>query len=330
MVAGAKSVICLGIESTAHTFGIGIIDEHGNVLANAKDIYKPKQGYGIHPMEAAEHHRNVSDAVLKNALDAANLRMGDIDFIAFSCGPGLPPCLKTGMEFAKKLSSESGKPIVPASHIISHVEIGKLATGAKDPVVLYVSGGNTQVIAFAEGRYRVFGESEDIAVGNAQDAFCREVGLEFPGGPKLDELAKTGKWTELPYVVKGMDLSFTGIVTEALKKFKKGEPLENVAFSMNETMYAMLTEVSERALAHTEKNELLLTGGVAASKRLQEMLAIMCDERNAKFSVVPREFAGDNGAMIAWAGILQKTCTPIAELDIRPRWRTEQVDVTWL
>ncbi|MFH1105849.1 MAG: KEOPS complex N(6)-L-threonylcarbamoyladenine synthase Kae1, partial [Candidatus Aenigmatarchaeota archaeon] len=301
-----QNKICLGIESTAHTFGVGIMDESGNVLANSKDIYKPKQGYGIHPTEAAEHHRNVSESVLKNALETAKTQMNDIDFIAFSCGPGLPPCLKAGMEFTKKLSLEWKKPIVPVSHIISHVEIGKLATGAKDPVVLYVSGGNTQVIAFAEGRYRVFGESEDIAIGNAQDSFCREVGLEFPGGPKLDELAKSGKWVGLPYVVKGMDLSFTGIVTEALKKYKNGEPLENIAFSMNETMYAMLTEVSERALAHTEKNELLLTGGVAASKRLQEMLAIMCAERSAKFSVVPHEFAGDNGAMIAWAGILQK------------------------
>lgn len=325
-----KKLICLGLECTAHTFGIGIVDEHGNVLANAKDIYKPKQGYGIHPTEAAEHHRSVSQQVLDNALSAANLKMGNIDFIAFSCGPGLPPCLKSGMEFAKKIALAHGKPIVPVSHIISHVEIGKLKTGAKDPVVLYVSGGNTQVIAYAEGCYRVFGESEDIAIGNAQDQFARAVGLEFPGGPKLDELAKTGKWTELPYVVKGMDLSFTGIVTEALKKYKKGEPLENVAFSMNETMYSMLTEVSERALAHTEKSEMLLTGGVAASKRLQEMLAIMCAERNATFHVVPREFAGDNGAMIAWAGMLERKTTPINKIDIRPRWRTEQVDVAWV
>ncbi len=323
-------MICLGIESTAHTFSIGIIDEKGNVLANAKDIYKPRQGYGIHPTEAAEHHRSVSQSVLENALKVANLEMKDVDLIAFSAGPGLPPCLKAGMEFAKRLSSEYKKTIAPVSHIISHVEIGKLKTGAKDPVVLYVSGGNTQVIAYAEGRYRVFGESEDIAIGNAQDHFAREVGLEFPGGPKLDELAKTGKWVELPYVVKGMDLSFTGIVTEALKKYKQGEPLENIAFSMNETMYAMLTEVTERAMAHTEKSELLLTGGVAASERLQEMLGIMCEERGAKFSVVPREFAGDNGAMIAWAGMLEKKTTPINKIDIRPRWRTEQVDVAWV
>jgi tRNA A37 threonylcarbamoyltransferase TsaD len=145
---------------------------------------------------------------------------------------------------------------------------------------------------------------------------------------------KGGKWIGLPYVVKGMDQSFSGIVTEAKKKLDHREKLKDVCFSMQETMFAMLTEVVERALAHTGKNEVLLTGGVAANKRLQEMLGLMCRERGGKFAVVPREYSGDNAAMIAWTGVLAKQhgAKPLdaKKAEILPRWRTDQVDVTWM
>ncbi len=325
-------IICLGIESTAHTFGIGIADGSGKILANAKDVYKPKEGYGIIPMEAAKHHSVVSEEILQKALNEAKIGLNEIDIIAYSAGPGLPPCLRAGAKFAELLSARLEKPLIPVNHCISHIEIGKLASGASDPVTLYVSGGNTQVIAFAERMYRVFGETLDVGIGNALDQFAREAGLDFPGGPKIEQLAKTGKYIKLPYTVKGMDLSFSGIITEALRQLKKSARLEDVCFSLQETAFAMLVEVTERAVAHTGKNEVLLTGGVAANKRLQEMLEIMCNERGAKFFTVPRELAGDNGAMISWTGILAYRSgeKPVKKAETNSRWRTDEVDVKWI
>ncbi|MFQ6020894.1 MAG: bifunctional N(6)-L-threonylcarbamoyladenine synthase/serine/threonine protein kinase [Candidatus Aenigmatarchaeota archaeon] len=295
------------------------------VLANIKSVYEPKKG-GIHPREAAEHHSNNIEDLIKKVPK-------DFDLIAFSQGPGLPQCLKIGAAVARTLALKYNKPLIGVNHCIAHIEIGKLTTNSKDPVTLYVSGGNTQILAFVEGRYRCFGETLDIAIGNALDTFARAAKLKHPGGPKIEELAKKGKYISLPYVVKGMDLSFTGIVTEAIKKLKNHK-LEDVCFSLQETCFAMLTEVVERAVAHTDKEEVLLTGGVAANKRLQEMLSIMCKERGAKFYVVPREYSGDNGAQIGVLGLLMYNagykCLSLEETKIKPKWRTDDVDIPYI
>jgi N6-L-threonylcarbamoyladenine synthase len=321
-------MICLGIEGTAHTLGVGIVKDE-KILANSRDIYKPEKG-GIHPIEAKEHHERVKQEVLENALKEAGISLNNIDIIAYSAGPGLPPCLKVAMNFAKELAKKTKKPLIEVNHCIAHIEIGKLMTGTIDPITLYVSGGNTQVLGFA-GSYRVFGETQDIAIGNAIDTFIREATGKHLGGKYFDELAKSGHYVELPYVVKGMDLSFSGILTSALQKFKKGEKIEDLCYSMQETTYAMLTEVTERALAHTGKKECLLTGGVAASQRLQEMLRTMCEERGARFFVVPREVAGDNGAMIAYTGLLAyKHGQRTKKADFYQRWRTDEVEVNWI
>ncbi|RLJ05986.1 MAG: bifunctional N(6)-L-threonylcarbamoyladenine synthase/serine/threonine protein kinase [Candidatus Aenigmatarchaeota archaeon] len=319
-------MFCLGIESTAHTFGIGIVSDRGEILSNVSSIYKPPKGWGIKPTDAAQHHKKISQTLLKKSLKLAKKTLKDIELVAFSQGPGLPPCLHTGLNFAKQLK----KPLIGVNHCIAHIEIAKLLTGAKDPITLYVSGANTQILGFTEGRYRCFGETMDIGAGNALDKFGREIGLSFPAGPKIERLAKKGKYTELPYVVKGMDLSFSGIVTAALNKFKKGTPIEDLCFSIQEIFFSMLTEVTERALAHTGKKEVLLTGGVAANKRLKEMLEIMCKERKAKFYTVPKEFAGDNGAMIAWTGTLAYKSGMKTKEEVLPRQRTDEVDVEWI
>ena len=323
-------MICLGIESTAHTFGVGICDEKGRVFANEKSVYRPKKGWGIVPMDAGKHHEKIRNEVLKAALKKAKLEMDEIDVIAYSRGPGLPPCLYKGLELATDLAERHRKPLVPVNHCISHIEIGRLTSGFKDPVVVYVSGANTQIISFSEGRYRVFGECMDIGVGNALDKFGRSVGLDFPQAPKIEQLAKKGKWVDLPYVVKGMDLSFSGILTSCIQKHERGEKLENLCFSIQETFFSMLAEVTERALAHLGKEEVLLTGGVAANLRLQEMLGTMAKERGAKSETVPKEFAGDNGGMIAWTGILAHKSGQKISKDVDSRWRTDDVEVLWL
>ncbi|MBL7206120.1 MAG: bifunctional N(6)-L-threonylcarbamoyladenine synthase/serine/threonine protein kinase [Candidatus Aenigmarchaeota archaeon] len=328
-------MICLGIESTAHSFSIGIVTDNGEVLSNETDMYKPKkQGWGIIPMEAAEHHKEIKDELLKQALEKANISMKDVDIISFSQAPGLPHCLYVGLEFAKELAKKYKKPLIGVYHLIAHIEIGKLFTKSNDPIVTFTSGANTQILGFAEGKYRQFGETNDIGIGNAMDKLGRELGIGFPAGPKIEELAKKGSWTELPYTVKGMDLSFSGILSECARKFKNKEKIEDICFSFQETCFAMLTEVTERALAHTGKSEVLLTGGVAANKRLQEMLEIMCKERGAKFFVCPREYCGDCGANIAWTGLLaykfgQKPLEP-EKAEVYPRQRTDEVDVVWM
>lgn len=323
---------CLGIESTAHTFGVGIVDGKGNVLANERDSFFPDRG--IHPREAAEHHGKVAKDVIKKALKTAKLKLKDIKLISFSRGPGIPPCLLVGGTVARALSVAHDIPLVGVNHCIAHIEIGKVATGSKDPIVIFVSGGNSQVIGYAGGKYRIFGETLDNAVGNAIDKFARELGLGFPGGPKVQELAEKGTFVPMPYTVKGMDFSFAGLLTDAIRKHKSGDyKVEDLCFSFQETAYAMLAEATERAVSHTEKKEVLLTGGVAASKRFREMLQTMCDERGAKFFVVPIELSGDNGAMIAWQGVLEykaKGADKPEETDFLRNWRVDDVEAKWI
>ncbi len=321
--------ISLGIESTAHTFGIGIVDENGNILASEKDTFKPRLGSGFIPKELFEHHVAVADKIIKSALDKAKIKIEDVDMISFSQGMGIPNALRAGAAVARFISTKFKKHLVGVNHAVAHIEIGKLTTGSKDPVVLYLSGGNTQVIAYAEGKYRIFGETEDIPVGNVFDVIARDMKLPMPGGPEIEKIAKDGKYIELPYVVKGMDMSFSGILTAAKSKLKSSINKSDVAFSLQETCFAMLTEVTERALAHTGKQEILLVGGVAANKRLQEMLKTMCTEREAKLFFVPMEFAGDNGAMIAWTGILFHKLGKITNLEnseIKQNWRVDEIN----
>jgi N6-L-threonylcarbamoyladenine synthase len=326
-------MICLGIESTAHTFGIGIMDDKGKVFANAKDAFTTKTG-GIVPSKAAEHHVKVCGDVIEDALKQAKLSMKDIDLIAFSQSPGLGHTLRIGAAAARALSLINNIPLVGTNHCIAHLEIGRLLTKAKDPVLLYVSGANTQVIAYDAGKYRVFGESLDGGVGNFLDSFARELGLGFPGGPKIAELAEKGKnLIELPYVVKGMDVSFGGLLTNIKQKWNSGKyTKEDLAYSVQETVFAMLLEVSERAMAHCSKTELLLGGGVACNKRLQEMSETMCRERDSKCYILENQFNVDNGAMIAWLGIVMHKAgitTEIKDSEIKPYERTDDVEVTW-
>ncbi len=325
-------MLCLGIEGTAHTCGIGIVNSRGKILANASRTYIPEHG-GIHPREAARFHAANARLVLNEALKAAKIDIDDVDLVAFSRGPGLGPCLRTAATAARALASWLDVPIVSVNHCIAHVEIGRLTEGAKDPVTLYVSGGNTQVIAFDAGRYRVFGETLDIPVGNCLDVFAREVGIPHPGGPNVERLAREGKhYIPLPYVVKGMDLSFSGLMTEAVRKHRAGSNLRDLCFSLQETAFAALIEVTERAVAHTEKREVMLTGGVAANKRLREMLKLMAREHHAKFFVPPMELCADNGAMIGWTGVLayrHGVRQKLKDTGVMQRWRTDQVDIPW-
>ncbi len=325
-------MIVLGIESTAHTFGVSIIKGE-KVLSNVIDAYKTEKG-GIIPFKASEHHVNACKDVVDQALEKANVSIKDVELVSFSIGPGIGNCLKIGAGVARSISIVHKIPIIGVNHCIAHLEIGNMITKSKDPVLLYASGANTQVIAYDGGKYRVFGETLDNGIGNMLDGFARFIGIGFPGGPKIEKLALEGKeYTELPYAVKGMDVSFGGIQTNLKNKVNsKKYKIEDLAYSLQETVFAMLMEVSERAMAHCDKKELLLGGGVACNKRLQEMANIMCKERGAKCFVPENQFLIDNAAMIAWLGLIKYKAgnrMEIKDTGIRPYERTDDVLVNW-
>lgn len=329
--------IALGIESTAHTWGVGLVDFTGKVLSLVNDVYVPEKG-GLHPALVREQHLNNFMSVINEALTQAKCSIKDINLLAFSQSPGLGPVLKIGALVARMLGQLLKIPIVGVNHCIAHIEIGRLLCNIDDPLSLYVSGGNTIVSAYESGRYQIFGETLDIPIGNLLDSFAREAEISHPGGPKIEKLAKkSNKYLPLPYIVKGMDLSFSGLFTAAKRllesdKYEKEYNLSDIAFSLQETAFAMLTEVTERALAHTEKKEVLLTGGVAANKRLQEMINSISDDHDAKFEVVPLKYAGDNGAMIAWTGLLRyksKGEFNLTETIINPKERMDNISIPW-
>ncbi|MDO8563394.1 MAG: KEOPS complex N(6)-L-threonylcarbamoyladenine synthase Kae1 [Nanoarchaeota archaeon] len=326
-------MMIIGIECTAHTFGVGIVNK-GKILANVKDMFMTETG-GIIPIKAAEHHKLVAEKVWNDALDKAKISEEEIDAIALSNAPGLAPCLLAGMNFARHKAEKLGVKIIPVNHCIAHLEIGR-REGAKDAVLLYTSGANTQIIAYEAGKYRVFGETLDVGIGNFLDKVARNAGLGFPGGPKLEKEAIGGNYIEMPYTIKGMDVAFSGLVTKA-QQLLKNNSLKDVAFSIQETTFAMLVEAAERALAHTGKKELVLGGGVACNSRLQKMCKIMCKERKAKFFCPEKQFLTDNGGMIAYTGELMlsknnyngKVLVDYKKINIKPRERTDDIFVSW-
>jgi N6-L-threonylcarbamoyladenine synthase/protein kinase Bud32 len=312
----------LGIEGTAWNLSAALFDE--DLIAQHSSAYRPPLG-GIHPREAAQHHASVMREVVEKTLRGVDTLRG----VAFSRGPGLGPCLRTVATAARALALSFGVPLLGVNHCVAHVEIGRWATGCKDPITLYVSGANTQVLGFLNARYRIFGETLDIGLGNALDKFARSLSLPHPGGPIIEEMAKKGTYIDLPYTVKGMDLAFSGLVSAAREI---SAPLEDVCYSLQETGFAMCVEVAERALAHAEKDEVMLVGGVGANQRLQEMLRTMCEDRGATFHVPSMRYLGDNGAMIAYTGRLMLESgqiLPVERSRIHPTFRADEVDVTW-
>ena len=325
-------MISLGIEGTAEKTGVGIVDSDGNILAMAGKQLFPEEG-GIHPRIAAEHHAEWIPKLIPQAIEESGISYEDIDLISFSQGPGLGPALRIVATSARTLALSLKKPIIGVNHCIGHVEVGKLDTGAINPVSLYVSGGNSQVIAYESGRYRIFGETLDIAIGNCLDHFGRETGLGHPGGPVIEKLAKQGSYIDLPYIVKGMDFSFSGLLSAALREHERGTAMEDICFSLQETAFSMLVEVTERALSHTQKDEVMLCGGVSANSRLREMLKTMSEEHGAKFYMPEMKLCGDNGVMIAWLGLLMYNEFGPLELKdtgIIQKFRTDEVDIPWI
>jgi len=325
-------LICLGIEGTAEKTGIGIVDSDGKILGIAGKPMLPEKG-GIHPREASEHHSYWIPKLVNQVTEESHISLNEVDLISFSIGPGLGPALRTVATSARTLSLGLNIPIVGVNHCVGHIEIGKLDTGAINPLTLYVSGGNSQLIGFESEKYRIFGETLDIAIGNCFDHFGREIGLKHPAGPIIEKLAKKGNYMELPYTVKGMDFSFSGLLSAAVRSFQKGFNIEDICYSLQETAFSMLVEVAERGLSNTKNDELMVCGGVAANKRLSEMLSIMACEHYTNFYIPEMRLCGDNGAMIAWLGILMYThfgAVDLPSTSVIPKYRSDEVNAPWV
>lgn len=249
---------------------------------------------------------------------------------------------------ARMLSLLWQKPLIGVNHCVGHIEMGREITGAANPVVLYVSGGNTQVIAYSTQRYRIFGETLDIAVGNCLDRFARTLNISNDPAPgyNIEQLAKKGKvLLDLPYAVKGMDCSFSGILARVdelaaqmkagtLKDSSTGDAVtpEDLCFSLQETVFSMLVEITERAMAHVGSEQVLIVGGVGCNERVQEMMGIMARDRGGSVYATDERFCIDNGIMIAHAGLLAYRTgfeTTLNDSTCTQRFRTDDVHIAW-
>ena len=347
-------MISIGLEGSANKLGVGIISHpHPNkpaqILSNIRHTFVPPPGEGFLPKDTAMHHRSWVVRLVKQAMAESGVSIADIDCICYTKGPGMGAPLQSVAITARMLSVLWQKELVGVNHCVGHIEMGREITGAQNPVVLYVSGGNTQVIAYAEHRYRIFGEALDIAVGNCLDRFARtlEISNDPAPGYNIEQLAKKGTiLLDLPYAVKGMDCSFSGILAsidilagELKANPDKRDPITgklittaDLCFSLQETIYAMLVEITERAMAHVGSSQVLIVGGVGCNERLQEMMGLMARDRGGSVYATDERFCIDNGIMIAQAGLLAYETgftTPLEESTCTQRFRTDEVFVKW-
>lgn len=337
------SWIALGCEGSANKLGIGVMlhtPTKTTILSNLRHTFVSPPGTGFLPKDTAAHHRAHFVSLARRAIIAANITPDDIDCICFTKGPGMGAPLTSVAIGARTLSLLWGKPLVGVNHCVGHIEMGRQITGAQNPVVLYVSGGNSQVIAYAEQRYRIFGETLDIAVGNCLDRFARtlEISNDPAPGYNIEQLAKKGtKLLDLPYTVKGMDCSFSGILASAdalAAQMRAGADFtpEDLCFTLQETVFAMLVEITERAMAHVGSGQVLIVGGVGCNERLQEMMGEMAKERGGSVYATDERFCIDNGIMIAQAGLLAYRTgfeTPLEDTVCTQRFRTDEVFIKW-
>ncbi|KAF6008758.1 putative tRNA threonylcarbamoyladenosine biosynthesis protein kae1 [Brettanomyces bruxellensis] len=358
---GKNYYLALGMEGSANKLGVGVIrhekgplgaENRAQILSNIRNTYNAPPGQGFLPRDTARHHRNWVVRLVKQAIEQAGVKVQDLDCLCFTQGPGMGAPLQSVVIAARTLSQLWNVPLVGVNHCIGHIEMGREITGAQNPVVLYVSGGNTQIIAYSRQRYRIFGETLDIAIGNCLDRFARTLHISNDPSPgfNIEQLAKKGKHlVELPYTVKGMDLSMSGILeyvdslahdlfagkrTKHLVDEDDGEPItvEDLCFSLQENLFSMLVEITERAMAHVNSNQVLIVGGVGCNKRLQEMMGVMASDRNGSIFATDERFCIDNGIMIAHAGLLAYRVghrTTLEDSVCRQKFRTDDVFVKW-
>lgn len=409
-----RPYLALGLEGSANKLGAGIVLHKSfepssstpssisarsvgqvEILSNVRHTYVTPPGSGFQPSDTAKHHKEWILRVVTEAIHRSGLTsLAQVDCICYTKGPGMGAPLQSVAIVARTLALMYSKPLVGVNHCVGHIEMGRTITGAHNPVVLYVSGGNTQVIAYSAQRYRIFGETLDMAVGNCLDRFARVIGLSNDPSPgqNIEQEAKKGKrLIPLPYTTKGMDVSLAGILsaTEAYTRDKRfrantqhadqdiAQPVGSLAngevwtgegggkhvvnmsapseadaylsalsdgvvpdldasvteitaadlcFSLQEHVFSMLVEITERAMAHIGSKEVLIVGGVGSNRRLQQMMGVMASERGGSVFATDERFCIDNGIMIAHAGLLSHRMgfdTTLDKSTVTQRFRTD-------
>lgn len=354
-------MLCLGVESTAHTFSCAVLEADGagrmRIRSDVRAVYRPPGGEGIHPREASRHHVEHAPRVLAECLESAGVASAaSLGAVAYAAGPGLGPCLRVGAVVARSISAYYSVPLHPVNHAVGHIDLGMMLTGASDPLVLLVSGGHTMLLAFVGGRWRVFGETLDITLGQMFDQFGRSLGYPSPCGRKIEELAAAAAaaaggsgpsggaaYVPLPYTVKGNDVSLSGLLSAA-KRVAGERGAGPASYSLQETAFAMVCEAVERALSFTGRGELLVVGGVAANARLSGMLRSACRRQGCRLYAAPIGYAGDCGAQIACTGLHvaaaekgrggrgeggRRPGVAVRDAFVRQSWRLDGVDVEY-
>ena len=343
-----KKPIILGIESSCDETAASIIteNEHGiptilsNIVSSQVDIHK--EFGGVVPELAARSHIEKIDLITKKAIDESGIKMDEIDAIASTAGPGLIVCLSVGLSFGKAMASSLNKPFIAVNHLEGHALSPRLNSELNYPyLLLLISGGHTQFLSVQGlGNYKRLGTTIDDAVGEAFDKTAKLLGIEFPGGPQIEVYAEKGNPNkyELPKPIfhrGGCNLSFAGLKTAVLKISKKIETEQekyDLAASFQKTIEEILYKKSKIAFEEFKKinkenkNQFVVAGGVAANKRIREVLKNLSKEENFDAIFPPINLCGDNAAMIALVGLEKFKLNQFSNLDhpAKPRWPLDE------
>lgn len=307
-----KDILIMGIESSCDETSISIVKNGREVLSNVIDTQisiHEKYG-GVVPEIASRNHVEAISNVMKKSLKDANVNLKQIDAIACTYGPGLVGALLVGVSYAKALSYATNKPLVPVNHIAGHISANYITHKELKPPFLCVmmSGGNTQIINVKDyTEFEVLGRTKDDAIGEAFDKVARVIGLGYPGGPKVDKLAKEGEPNiNLPKThMENLDFSFSGIKTAVINLHHKEPEINkaNLAASFEKAVSEMLIINVEKAVNQTSINKIVLAGGVSANSYIRNEFDKLANKnKNLQIYYPELKLCTDNGAMIASAG----------------------------
>ena len=344
----SKKPIILGIESSCDETAASVITENNqkmpkilsNIVSSQVDVHK-KFG-GVVPELAARSHIEKIDLITKKAINESGIKIDEIDAVAATAGPGLIVCLSVGLSFGKTIASSLKKPFIAVNHLEGHALSPKLNSELKYPYLLFlISGGHTQFLSVQGlGNYKRLGTTIDDAVGEAFDKTAKLLGIEFPGGPQIEEYAKKGDPNkyELPKPILhrgGCNLSFAGLKTAVLKitkQIKTNQEKYDLAASFQKTIEEIIYKKSKVAFKEFKNinrninNKFVIAGGVAANKKIRNVLIKLCEEEMFDPIFPPISLCGDNAAMIAMVGLEKLKLKKFDSLDhpAKPRWSLDE------
>ena len=342
-----KKPIILGIETSCDETAVSIIQESkegnvkilSNIVSSQFDVHK--EFGGVVPELAARSHAEKIDLITKKAFTESGIKIKDIDAVAATAGPGLIVCLSVGLNFGKAIAASLKKPFIAVNHLEGHALSPKLNSKLDYPyLLLLISGGHSQFLSVENlGKYKRLGTTIDDAVGEAFDKTAKLIGIEFPGGPQIEEYAKQGDPNKFnlpkPIINKGgCNLSFAGLKTAVLKiskKIKTKKEKFDLAASFQKTIEEILYKKSKIAFKEFKKinnngNKFVVAGGVAANKKIRKVLESLCYEENFESIFPPTNLCGDNAAMIAMVGLERFKKKKFNKFDypVKPRWALDE------